>query len=303
VADDDDQSAGQSAPSGFRCELAAWSVLRLGLAELAELRQQPQLRFPSQITPQFLKNSDDQTIASLAGVFAAIESMGQSPSKFREWGVTSATRFVGRGAFAATLHKYGTSGPWGVSVQVVPHNLLHSVSSTISLALPCQGPCMGAGGGVNGEVDALLAAINLLAQPNLPGVWVTWSYWSPELVIDATGKPASDAQCVVGTLALMPLSGLNLNGELEIRMPDSSDARRHGDLPIRIAAHNESKPVLANLANSLLDVLRARPKNFEIMCQLPGGLELGIRGRLARTETVEPILAIERQSFALAKAG
>ncbi len=284
----------------FRCELAAWTVVRLGLPELAALRQEPGTRFPPQVTPHFLKNSDDQTITSLAAVHETIRSMDRSPQDFREWGVVSASRFVGRGAFAATLHKYGNDGPWGVSVQVVPHNLLHSVSSTISLSLPCQGPCLGAGGGPQGEVDALLAAANLLADPSRPGVWVTWSYWDPELQIDARGKPTSESHCIATVLALQPLREKNPRAEFEIR------ASR--DPQLRTTTNEESQSPLKTLASVLLDVTRLRPKAFDVVCQLKGGLELEMTWRTPVSEALEtPVISsvpIEaRQPLALARAG
>lgn len=288
----------EDSPSGFRCELVGWSVQRLSLPELAQLRQQPELRFPSRITSQFLKNSDDQTVASLVGIYDSIASMTSPPADFRDWGVVSASRYVGRSAFAATLHKYGTNGPCGVSVQVVPHHLLHSVSSTISLALPCQGPCLGAGGGLNGEVDALLAATSLVADPNCPGVWVTWTYWDPELLIDVTGKPTSDAQCVVGVMALCPLTDVTSRTQLEIRATGHS---AHLSIPDTEGLAYGSRPVLTNLANSLRDVSRLRPRNFDVVCQFPGGLELEISCQSAPVETSDSAPDLARQSFAASK--
>ncbi len=284
----------------FRCELAAWTVVRMGLDELAALRQEPGLRFPPQVTPYFLKNSDDQTITSLAAVHETIRLMDRTPQDFREWGVVSASRYVGRGAFAATLHKYGNDGPWGVSVQVIPHHLLHSVSSTISLSLPCQGPCLGAGGGPQGEVDALLAAANLLADPSRPGVWVTWSFWDPELQIDARGKPTSKSHCIATVLALQPVRDKHPRAELEIRASRDPQSRS--------AATAESKSSLNTLANVMLDVTRLSPKSFEAVCQLDGGLELGMTWRAPVSETLEmptlnSIPAGTRQPLVLARAG
>ncbi len=306
-ADDHVQLAHCGSPHGFRCELAAWTVVRLGLPELAELRQQPELRFPARITSQFLKNSDDQTVASLVGIFETIKILGQPASDFREWGVVSASRFVGRGAFAATLHKYGKNGPCGVSVQVVPNNLLHSVSSTISLALQCQGPCLGAGGGLNGEVDALLAAASLLADPQRLGVWVTWSYWDPELLIDEAGIPTSAAHCVVGALALRPLQSLATRAELEIRTNSNHRHRSPGisgfpELPSS-GCSPEPRLALTNLANTLLDVSRVRARNFDVLSLLPGGLELEIRGRQLPPESSEPVALFGRQSLVAAYSG
>jgi hypothetical protein len=284
----------------FRCELAAWTVVRIGLPELAAVRQQPGLRFPPQVTPQFLKNSDDQTITTLMAVHETIRSMDRSPADFREWGVVSSSRYVGRGAFAATLHKYGNDGPWGVSVQIVPHNLLHSVSSTISLSLPCQGPCLGAGGGAQGEVDALLAAANLLADPSRPGVWVTWSSWDPELQIDARGKPTSESHCIATVLALQPIRDDHPRAQLEIRAA-------HGHAARSVAA-TESKSPLHTLASVLLDVNRLRPKAFDVVCQLQGGLELEMTWRTPVNEILEmpahsSVQTGIRQPFVLARAG
>ena len=283
----------------FRCELAAWTVVRLGLLELAELRSQPGTRFPPQVTPQFLKNSDDQTITALAGVHEIIRDMEQQPADFREWGVVSASRYVGRAAFAATLHKYGKDGPWGVSVQVVPHHLLHSVSSTISLSLPCQGPCLGAGGGQQGEADALLTAANLLADPSRLGVWVTWTHWDPELQIDDKGKPTSESHCIATVLALRPIRGEQPRSKLEIRAPREQHTRR----PIA-----EPRPSTSTLASVLLDAARVRPKTLDVVGQLPGGLEVELSWRTPFSETIEmpsrlSVDEVSRLPMTLARAG
>ncbi|MDB5340467.1 MAG: hypothetical protein JWN70_6086 [Planctomycetaceae bacterium] len=252
-------------PTDFRCELTTFTAVRLSLNELAAVRLQPELRFPAQVTPQFLKNSDSQTIASLAAVYEAVQSMSQPPATFREWGVVSASRYIGRSAFAATLHRYQKDGPWGVSVQITPHNLLHSVSSTISLSLQCQGPCLGAGGGLRSEVDALLLAANLLTDPARPGVWMTWSYWDPELQIDEQGKPTSQSSCIAMALALQPIHDGDPRSQIAIRTrvnPGTQPAEE---------GLSSSK---SSLASVLLDISRLSPKAFDVVCQLNGGLEL-----------------------------
>lgn len=300
----------------FRCELAAWTVVRMGLPELAALRQQPSNRFPAQVTPQFLKNSDDQTITSLVAVHDTIRSMGREPADFREWGVVSASRYVGRGAFAATLHKYGNDGPWGVSVQVVPHHLLHSVSSTISLSLPCQGPCLGAGGGLQGEVDALLAAANLLADESRPGVWVTWSQWDPELQIDSRGKPTSESHCIATVMALQPARHDRPYTQLEIRASQTrGDTAKLPRTPpsvlagaaARLGMSCEDKSPWPALTGVLLDATRLRAKSLDVTCQLPGGLELDMSWRTPANEILEmPIVnsaAGARKPQVLARAG
>lgn len=260
----------------FRCDLATLAVVRLSLDELSAVRLRPELRFPAQVTPQFLKNSDFQTIASLTAVYQAISSMSQAPATFREWGVVSASRYIGRSAFAATLHRYQTDGPWGVSVQITPHNLLHSVSSTISLALQCQGPCLGAGGGPRSEVDALLLAANLLTDPARSGVWMTWSYWDPELQIDEQGKPTSQSSCIAMAFALQPDRDGDPRSQIAIRARVNSGTEQVAD------GHSSSS---SSLAGALLDIFRLSPKSFDVACQLNGGLELDFRWRSRDNET------------------
>jgi hypothetical protein len=277
---ENNDSATCSVPS-FACELAAWNVTRLSLPDLLTLRKQPGTRFPAHITAPFLKNSDDQTIASLAAIYSGVESLGHEREVYRNWAVVSASRYIGRGSFAATLHKYCKDGPWGVSVQVIPHNMLHSISSTISLALPCVGPCLGAGGGISGETDALLIAINLLASGDIPGVWVTWSTWDPELVVDEAGKPASESNCVATAMALLPITTQVPRARMEVRLRGSQG---------QIAPAKEGSGISgfeANSAcNSLTSILQhvsdLKPKTFDIVCQLRGGLDLDLSWRPQR---------------------
>lgn len=208
---------GATTQPAFRCEITTWQTARLSLADLTSVRKQPESHLPTHITPQFLKNSDDQTVASLIAFYSGFEKLGVGRDAYHTWGIVSASQYIGRGSFAATLHKYCKDGPWGVSVQVIPHNMLHSVASTISLTLPCVGPCLGAGGGRNGEIDALMLAINLLAGGQVPGVWVTWSYWEPDLSIDEAGKPQSDSACCAVAMALVPATESANSVQLELR--------------------------------------------------------------------------------------
>lgn len=271
----------------FACELAAWNVTRLSLPELAALRKQPGTRLPAHITPPFLKNSDDQTIATLAAIYAGVESLGLEREVYRNWGVVSASRYIGRGSFAATLHKYCKDGPWGVSVQVIPHNMLHSISSTISLALPCVGPCLGAGGGVNGEMDALLIAVNLLASGDIPGVWVTWSTWDPELVVDEAGKPASESHCVATAMALIPLTSQVPRARMEFHLR-SSIATAQADNDQHVAPPMASSTLSNSLTSILQHVSDLQPRTFDVVCQLKGGLDLDLSWRPSREGMASP---------------
>lgn len=180
----------------------AWHAASMSVAELAALRKQPGTLLPASITPQFVKHGDDQAVASLAAVYGAVERADLKDGDFGDWGVVAANRFVGRAMVAKTLTRYAVDGPWGVSMQIIPHHMLHSVASTLGLALGCRGICLGAGGGPGGELDAIFVAVNLLRDPNTPAVWVVIGGWSPELVVDRSGVPASNSRCTVVALAL-----------------------------------------------------------------------------------------------------
>ncbi|MDB5339657.1 MAG: hypothetical protein JWN70_5276, partial [Planctomycetaceae bacterium] len=70
----------------------------------------------------------------------------------------------------------------------------------------------------------------------------------------------------------------------------------------------ESKSPLKTLASVLLDVTRLRPKAFDVVCQLQGGLELEMTWRTPVSETLEmPTLSTvhtgARQPLALARVG
>jgi len=260
----------EAAPPIFSCEVAAWNVARLNLAELVSLRKNPAERLPPHITAQFLKNSDDQTLASLVAIYAGIENLNSERAAYRDWGIVSASQYIGRGSFAATLHKYCKDGPWGVSVQVIPHNMLHSISSTISLTLPCFGPCLGAGGGINGEMDALLIATNLLAGGQIPGVWVTWSIWDPELVIDEAGKPKSDSTCMAVAMALVPETTSEPPAQLELRLADPAINSTEAHSPHSVASPGDRA---LSLTNALRFVCEMKPASFQVLCPLKGGLQ------------------------------
>jgi len=189
---------------GHRLELPiiARGSARLTLAELAATRKEPPACFSAKLTPQLLKHSDEQTLASLVALYAAIADFGMAAEDFGPWGVVSLSRSLGRGAFAAVMDKYRIDGAWGVSVQVIPHRTPHAVSGTISLGLGMHGPAIGANGGPDGDATALLVLPGLFAERHWRGVWLVCSEWSPELAIDGSGRPISDSVCLATAVAL-----------------------------------------------------------------------------------------------------
>ena len=208
--------------------IAAWGYVRLSLEELALLRKQPASRFPEPATPQFLKHSDEQSIASMAAVYQAIEQFGLSSTEFTHWGIVAAPRFLGRTAMAASMHRFESDGPWGASVQVVPQRSQHSVASILSLMLHAHGPCIGVGGGLRGDAEAMLAAANLLDGQQQQGAWLVVSGWDPELGIDRAGQPIPASSCIAAALALVSNPTDALGGRLRVRTMPGCDASHAG---------------------------------------------------------------------------
>jgi hypothetical protein len=182
--------------------IIAGGTARLTMEELAESRRELLKCLPKPLSPQLLRHSDEQTLTSLMAISEAIRNANMTDNDFHDWAVASSSRNLGRSAFAAVIDKYRDQGPWGVSVQVIPHCTAHAVAGTISLALDCHGPCIGAGGGVDGEFESLYSAACILRRPGWFGAWIVFSGWSPELAIDAAGRPTSDSQCLAAAIAV-----------------------------------------------------------------------------------------------------
>jgi hypothetical protein len=175
---------------------------RLTMPELAAIRKESLTGFPTILSPQLLRHSDEQTLSALMAVSEAIRCGAVADADFGNWAIVSTSRNLGRSAFATVIDKYRSEGPWGVSVQVIPHCTAHAIAGTISLALASHGPCIGAGNGSAGEFEALISAASILRQANWCGAWVVFTGWSPELAIDPTGRPTSDSICLATAIAV-----------------------------------------------------------------------------------------------------
>jgi hypothetical protein len=184
--------------------IVAQGTANLSPAELAVVRQQSIGRFSSVLRPQLLKHSDEQTLAAAVALDRAIQSISSSNESihFGDWAVVSATRYLGRAAFGAVIDKYKIDGPWGVSVQVIPHTSPHALASTLSLALGSHGPCLGAGAAPGEQLQALFTAVTLLARAEVGGTWLAISGWS-----DDPSSPSDDvghSRCEAVVLGLVP---------------------------------------------------------------------------------------------------
>jgi hypothetical protein len=190
------------------CAVVAHATLRARADAVPALRQTPGPAVGEPLPPSFLKHADEQTVVGLAAVFRAIHDHGLAGTRFTDWGVVAASRFLGRATLAVALQRFALEGAWGVSPHLIPHRSLHSVSGTVSQALHIHGPNFGVGGGPGGTSEAMLVAASLVAQNRLPGLWVVLTGWDAEPVLDLQGTPplngnrSSDKVCSAVALAL-----------------------------------------------------------------------------------------------------
>ncbi|HEX7448737.1 MAG TPA: hypothetical protein VF306_14390 [Pirellulales bacterium] len=177
------------------------------------------------LKPQFLKHSEEQTLAALAATSAAFDRFDLTDN-FGPWAIVSSTRYLARDAFAAVIDKYRVDGPWGVSVQTIPHGSPHAVASTLSLALGIHGPCIGVGAAAGDEPQALLSAASLLRDPKRPGAWLVFTAWSPESPPNAGGSSMTQATCLAAALAVVNLtySQARVIGEVEFSIGECDEA-------------------------------------------------------------------------------
>jgi hypothetical protein len=175
-------------------------------AELASYRRQPEAKPPLRppLQPSVLRHSDDQTVAALAAVYAAVRQMGNAEDReFEGWGILVASRFLGRSSLVAALDRFESEGVWGVSPHLIPHYALHSPAGTLSLALGLRGPSLGIGGGLGAGFEGLLAALSWLTAGVVPGLWLVQTAWSPEFVPDERGEPRQESACLALAMALV----------------------------------------------------------------------------------------------------
>jgi hypothetical protein len=188
------------------------SVLGHGLCRLKPSDSKAMRRRPGpvpegweRVPPTLLRYSDEQTVAGVAAVFAAIAGMELDPELFADWGVVAASRFLGRVSLAGALKAFEAEGVWGTSPHLIPHFALHSLSGTISLAVGLKGPNLGVGGGIFATAEGFLTALTWLASGLAPGVWLVLSGWSPERVPESSegGAPKpEEGECHALALAL-----------------------------------------------------------------------------------------------------
>jgi hypothetical protein len=246
--------------------ILACGTAELSIAELTSVRQQSLERFSASLRPQLLKHSDDQTLTAAVALDNALRRLSPCET-FADWAIVTATQYLGRREFAAVIDKYKIDGPWGVSVQVIPHTSPHALASTLSMALASHGPSIGVGAAAGEEGQALLAAATLVVRPEIGGAWIVFSGWSDEASRDvAVREPVCRAVVLAVSRDGGPIAtNLSAVGRITMRSIDSN----------RLPASNS--PALENLSEWLLACgasSRCEPRAIEIT--LGGGTHVQI---------------------------
>ena len=104
----------------------------------------------------------------------------------------------------------------------------------VGLTLGCHGPCVGVGGGLDGETDAWLTAVSLLQQETLPGMWMVFSGWEPEVQMNIEGAWLGETRCTALAMALQPVTGGH--DGLRLRVVYDSSAREAIEIPAKSTA-------------------------------------------------------------------
>jgi hypothetical protein len=174
----------RSLQAAVSLRVRAWGLAEAGGEQITELRSGLSGLGPG-LAASVLKHADPQTIVALAALRQALTDSALSPEDFSGWGVVGCPREPGRAWMTEQLVRFAAEGAWSVSPHAVPHCSLHSLSGLLSQALATHGPNLGVGGRPGLEAQALRAAVALLADSALPGVWVVWTGWHPEPFAEA----------------------------------------------------------------------------------------------------------------------
>ncbi len=178
-------------PSPVAWAVAACGIVRATPDDMKTLRQNS----PRHVPASFFKHADEQTVAGIAAVCAAVKSAGLEEQSFADWGVVAGACFLGRSVLAAAMDKFAQAGAWSVSPHLIPNHMQHCLSGSVSIALKSHGMNVGVGGGPETVSQTFLAAAALAGDDRLPGLWIVVTGHSPEPFSEATdgGTPICHA--------------------------------------------------------------------------------------------------------------
>lgn len=167
----------------IQCGIAAAGAISAPWQDVPALRKKPEL---AAVATQ-LKMSDDQAILAAAAMQRAIDSAGWQARAFRDWTVIAGPRFLGRCRIAVGCARFPRHGTLAFSPLLIPHQSLHAVASTLSIAFKINGPSFGCGPGPDHVAEALYVALSTV-RSGAAGVWVVISGYDPEPIPTPTGE-------------------------------------------------------------------------------------------------------------------
>lgn len=184
------------------CFLEAHAVVEVPLSEIRGLRDAAGPEGAPALPPRFLRHCDEQTVVGVRAVLEAIASRPEAFPTLEQHGVIAAPRLAGRITAAQTLVGVASSGGIAVSPHVVPQCSLHALASAVSVGLGMHGPNLGSSGGPDALSEGLYTALTLVETSCRDGLWVVFTEWDEEPVLDAAGRPTNDPLCRGVALAL-----------------------------------------------------------------------------------------------------
>jgi hypothetical protein len=193
--------------------------VRAGGDELLKLRKQPGSARGVNLSVSFLKNSDDHSVIGLAAVLRAMSRRDRPAETYRDWGVVSGPKMFGRDLMASAVARYRAEGAWGIPPHMIPHGTLHAASGTISQALAIHGPNLSVGGGPSACSEAIVIAASMLAENNLPGLWLVLSAFEAEKLPDNPAFAGLACEAVALALTLQAGTGPTLRIDLGSDVP------------------------------------------------------------------------------------
>jgi hypothetical protein len=188
-----------------RCRVAGAALGRADAETIALARRQSVAIGTEKLPVSLLKHANEQSVLALMTVVDALRVHDWHSKSFTDWGVIAAPSMFGRQSLASSLFRIHQEGAWGISPHVIPQHSLHAMSGMISQALNIHGPNFGVSGGPNAGLDAVLLAAAMMADGQLPGLWLVLTGYESEWIPAADGQPTPAPVCHALALALTPI--------------------------------------------------------------------------------------------------
>lgn len=185
--------------------VAAVAAVSVPLADVEALRTNPGPGAAERpALAKALRNADEQTVAALVAMLLAAESRGWADRSYAEWGAIGCPRFLGRMVIGALVPRYYEDAKYSINPHIIPNHSLHSPSGTASISFNMHGPNFGVGGGPNHMSEGFMAALSVLSEGRVPGIWLLATEFDPEPRPDRVGKPTNAVTTHAVAMAIQP---------------------------------------------------------------------------------------------------